>query len=777
MKNKVVLAVSLLCALGVRAAPSLSVVLPAKPSRIETFAAEELRYHLNKAGLGRADVEGEDKLVASGDIRRFFIGATESAKRAGIRVEKLAVEEHLVKGVGRDVYLVGGDRDLVDKSLKMPFVDDGGKFSPGTLYAVYEFLEKTMGVKWLWPGESGEVIPRRDLPKTDGLLLRGREPLVLRRYGGESDTVREPVGDTFYGWADVENARTDIARRKLWLVRNRLGARRKFNGSHAFTDWWRRYGKDHPEYFALLPNGRREALEGDKDGRNTTLCVSNPDLHRQIVANWNGSGSSRTQPYYTACVNACENDTPGMCTCAKCRAWDADDPRFGENPYWRGETKGPFKNAGRFRILSSVLWGEDGKTKVKQGVPSLSDRYVKFYNAILAAAREKVRGAEVFGYAYANYSEPPRETKVADGIIVSYVPRMFFPYTAQDSAAFRSDWGGWRTAGATQMIYRPNYMLAGGNLPICSARRIADDIGFAATNGMIAISQDSLTGVWSAQSLHNYVVTRLMREPTAGFTKLRDEYLSAFGPAAPQIRDYCDLVESVGANLSFDDWQAITVANRSPNGNAGGGFKNFTTVAADLYSEAWFDRTFRCLDAAAATVGGDEGVRRRIAFLRRGVLDAHNTYRTRVAQKSGDQAAFKKALAEMDAYRASVEVEGVCQWYWTATREASGSGWYRDRKADVEIVIPATPTDAERQAAKVLKARLVASGVARCRIEAEYDAGDAKKLYFVGRTKRALKNGLDGKPEGLSVVGPDVFLFGLDIVKVVEAATLPEEAQ
>jgi hypothetical protein len=373
-----------------------------------------------------------------------------------VDVAALKPEERIVKGVGGDVYIAGGDRGADGKYRPG---DTGGKACFGTLYAAYDFLEKEMGVRWIWPGELGEVVPKRAIPVIDGVERRGREPLVLRNFGGEPDADRIPTGSRMLGWNDIDNARKDVERRRVWLMRNRIGARRKFNGSHAFTDWWKRYGKDHPEYFNLLPNGKREPLKGDDKGRNVTLCVSQPKLWRQIVENWSKSGAVRPQPYYVPCVNVCENDTPGMCVCANCRAWDAPDPRFAENDYWNGSGKCPLEKEGRFRYLADVQWGETGGSKVLLSLPSVTDRYLKFYNAVLAEARKKVPDAVVYGYAYANYLSAPKETKVSDGVIISFVPRMYFPYTKSESDYFRKHWMGWRNAGANQLIYRPNYML------------------------------------------------------------------------------------------------------------------------------------------------------------------------------------------------------------------------------------------------------------------------------------------------------------------------------
>jgi uncharacterized protein YaaQ len=185
---------------------------------------------------------------------------------------------------------------------------------------------------------------------------------------------------------------------------------------------------------------------------------------------------------------------------------------------------------------------------------------------------------------------------------------------------------GWRNAGANQLIYRPNYMLAGANMPINTARRIASDIGFAARNGMMAISQDSLTGVWSAQALQNYVVTRLMREPELGYEKALDEFVSAFGPAAKEMKAYCSFLEDVGNGLSVEDWQELGQKNKCPRGNAGGGFMNFVLVSADIYSENWYDKAESLLSRAKSKAvragAAGEKAAKRVDFMLKGLKEA-----------------------------------------------------------------------------------------------------------------------------------------------------------
>ena len=654
---------------------STLIVLPEKPTVSERFAAKELKYHLEKATGQVLPVVSETRAADCG--RSFYIGNVKALAKAGVDYSALKDEERLVKGVGGDVFLVGGERPRLDRIVtsevhRLTYGFAGG----GTLYAVYDFLEKDMGVKWIWPGELGEVIPERPLPLLDGVERRGMEPLLKRSIRGNIENSRRiKIANRLWGWKDVANARRDAERRMLWLTRNRMGYRRNFSFGHAFTKWYSIH-RDKPEYFAMQPSGLRGRFaDVSADHRMNCaypLCVSNPDVHRAIVDAWAvGAAKALRKGGSVRYINVCENDTPGFCVCGSCRSWDAADARFGLHPYWKGEIK-DVNSRNRF-FMGNMQWGEDGESIPGMDPPSVTDRYVKFYNAVLAEARKLHPSAEVCAYAYANYVSPPKETRVSDGVVVAFVPAVCFPYGKAESETFRAQWGGWNEKGAAQMFYRPNYMHGGGMMPYSSARQMAEDINFAYAHGMVGVDHDSMNGAWSAQALKNYVSARILREPDAAFEKMRGEFLAAFGAGAEDVRRYCEMLEALNDRYTSKEWGAVGRRNRTVRGSPGGGWRYFMMNIADLYSEEWFASADALLVSAESRTSGVE--RRRVSFLRKGLRAGLLTYRTRVAQKSGDDAAFRSAFSAMVDYRASVEAEGICSWAVFADREQTMAGW------------------------------------------------------------------------------------------------------
>jgi len=640
------------------------IVLPANPLEIERYAANELAYHLEQATGVRTTIVYEDEVPVEGNDRRYYVGATAAAKRAGLLASPFERDEHHVKGIGRDLYFLGGDRDgrEIDLYWSAP--------AHGTMWAVYDYLEHEMGVRWLWPGKSGEVIPKRTDVPVAGVDRRAKEKLFNREFYCERH-----VPDAI-GWADVANREKFDLDQRRFLLRHRNGNSRFTAAGHAFWVWWEQYGKSHPEYFMERLDGTRgPCSDAPNDVHNVSMCVSSPEFHRQIVHNWlRRTCKDVDGEHYETMINCMENDSPGMCLCARCRSWDPPDPRFDASPYWSRKLK-TITRREYWEQLACVQWGESDGAPTASEPASVSDRYVKFYRAVLAEARRHEPTAEVIGYAYANYLEPPKETTVPEGVLIEYVPRMFFPYDKSCSDLFRKYWSGWNRMGAEKMIYRPNYMLAGANLPLNQARIIADDFGFAWKHGMQACYFDRQTGAWSVQAVMNYTVYRLMREPDLGYERALAEFCACFGAAAPVVRDYWALFETVGKDLPAHEYQKMCRENTTPRGGAGGGNQTFMLIAPDLFSEAFFDKARSILSRAEGLAADDAAVRGRLRYLAEGLRDAQLTYRTRCLQKKGDKAGFDAAFKALCAYRATVEAHDVCNYSYHCQNERNNVGW------------------------------------------------------------------------------------------------------
>jgi hypothetical protein len=216
-----------------------TIVLPAQPNAVERYAAQELSEHLAKATCAALPVQNENALDGPAVATRIYLGNTKAAQAAGLDGEKLRRETFTLRSNEQALFIVGRDEtgNPLDRDT-----------SAGTLFGVYEWLERELGVRWLWPGDLGTVVPRaRDV------ALRAVDVTVQPRFFQRH--VRPGLGFTssnpalgFTSKAAEEYARVQ----SVFLRRQRMGRSEKMAYGHAFTDWWSKYGREHPEWFQLV---------------------------------------------------------------------------------------------------------------------------------------------------------------------------------------------------------------------------------------------------------------------------------------------------------------------------------------------------------------------------------------------------------------------------------------------------------------------------------------------------------------------------------------------
>ena len=128
------------------------IVLPVEATEVEQYAAEELVYHVHKGTGVTLEVVAEDA-VGARPGGRVFLGNTDAARAAGIDLSALEPEVVVLRTVEGNLIVAGEDTE-------------GDPISEvthcGTLWGVYELLDRFMGVRWLWPGELGVHVPPTD---------------------------------------------------------------------------------------------------------------------------------------------------------------------------------------------------------------------------------------------------------------------------------------------------------------------------------------------------------------------------------------------------------------------------------------------------------------------------------------------------------------------------------------------------------------------------------------------------------------------------------------
>ena len=374
---------------------------------------------------------------------------------------------------------------------------------PGTLFAVYGFLEKILNVVWTMPGDENIVAPAAETVRMpDGWSWRYCPPLKsgMMRGGtarrGEKDRCAEMVPNALRrSEAQIAQANADA---KRWKLRQKMWIRESMPFGHAFTTWNDKYRDTHPEYLALQSNGERgTANKGSRAARFMKLCLSNEDVVDVIVSQYVKAGKPK---YY----NICPNDGYGFCRCEKCRALDCpqtDDERA---------------------------------LKFSKAV-NLTDRYVNFWNRIakkIVAIRPDVM---LDTYAYSCYREPPRRERVAypDNMCFGMVPSQEDDNFAQIRA--------WKAKGMKHFKLRPNYLCYRGWIPRGYERFFLENFKMNYREGMIGTDYDGAPR-GEVTAFECYAIARAHQNPEISFEQIEKEFLSQYGKAAPKMKEYFDRV-------------------------------------------------------------------------------------------------------------------------------------------------------------------------------------------------------------------------------------------
>ncbi len=604
--------------LVVEGRPRMTVLIPDTPLPVQKSAAEELQYHIRRATGAELPILPERQARPEGP--KVYLGPCHRTVAAGLWPAPVKPNGYVVQTIGQELFICGDDTNG-----NVFWMQHANRTRVGTLFGVYELVQRELKVRWLWPGELGTVVPRARSIRLGDWNRVGAPHFIHARWADYGPGVSGPQG-----WSSNEVRERFIDEQGKWLRRHRFALGIAVDMAHSFSHWWEPYGQAHPEYFNELPDGTRRPdptfYSGDPE--LVSMSVGEPALWAEVVANWQKTRTPGA-PY----IDATENDTNGKCVCAKCLALDVPGPLCAT----------PFSE----RVAKCREDFAAGRTGWESHLGSLSDRYARYYLAVQREAEKVDPQATVMGFAYANYLRPPLQTRLNDRIIIGLVPSLHFPWTAEKRKTAREEWDGWARTGAS-LFLRPNYMLDGHNLPIFFARALGEDFAYCAAHGLIGTTFDSLTGQYGTQGANLYMLARLHDDPTVPVQQVLDEYTSGFGPAQAAVRKYLDLWDQVSGAVDEELCQKITTH-----------WVNFYRDADVIFTPEVIGRAWAILKEAEVAARSDPEAAAGVAFLSEGLRHAELTMETQKAHraflKDRDMAAYGRALERLDDYRKSIE--------------------------------------------------------------------------------------------------------------------------
>lgn len=491
------------------------IILPAKPTRFTKIAAADLAEYIEKVGGERPKIlEGLPNSIPKHAI---WVGVQPVLQELfpTTDFELKHPEEILLKCdgkhlaiVGRDVWdpltnkmkILGGKTEAERKNYLAGFAEangdvEGFQYEYGTVNAVYTFLQDKLGIRWLWPGAEGEVVPKQSQVSLGSFELRYHPKIRMRQTVYAQLAIYKKGGEPGQSGGD-------------WVRRQRIQLDSLYapSGGHGFTEWYSAFHKTHPEYFALQSDGTRE-YKGEP--RHAKLCQSNPAVWEQwlkIMEEMIAKNPHRTV------FNVAANDSTGsgICCCDRCKAWDHPE-------------------------AAKMIWNYPGGKELVGN--ATTDREVTFANLLVQKLRERYpdKDYKVLIQAYGGAASPPNKAVPGANVIVSSVATPF------------SNLEGWSKVTTGGLIWRPNFadpahFKTGGPPDITGSGALFQK---AAACGATGVSLDMLWSWWATQGPMYYLMAQLAWNPNRPVDEIMDDYYQkGFGPAAEEIEAYWKLMEN-----------------------------------------------------------------------------------------------------------------------------------------------------------------------------------------------------------------------------------------
>lgn len=509
-------------------APKATIVTSAEPSAVELLAAQELQLYLERM---------------SGAVVPIV---ARTARPSGFAL--LLGPEHVEsKRALRDLPRPLGEEGV--RILKVPgALVLTGEQELGTLWAVYSFLEKYLGVRWFQEHRYGEVALRR-------------ETIVV----GQIDEAKTPAFPMrWVGWSHW--SRRNKCNAALHIGGKRVGFN-VWGGYHTFSSLLssRDYFGAHPEWFPLIDGERRQrnpriALpRGYYKGHQ--ICTSAPAVAKQVVRNMRRL--LENDPSLRV-LGLGPNDGMGYCACPGCRALDEDDVQSDQR---------------------------------------MSRRLLVFYNQVARRLEATHPHVIVKGGAYHIYTRPPKDrTLTAEdnlGIQICHYSQYCLNHSVFDSACQRNArfldlLNGW--ARLTKHIYFYEYYWKCNwcEMPWPIVHSIRRDIPQFKAMGVVDGLYTQYTAAnTSTIGLNYYVAAKLLWDPGLDVDRLlADFYEKYYAEAARPMRRY------------HEAWE--TALQKSGKCISGGGMN-----ALGIYKTAHLDQCERQL-TEALTLANDDTVNARI---------------------------------------------------------------------------------------------------------------------------------------------------------------------
>lgn len=442
-----------------------SIILTNNASLSERTAAKELQTIIK-------DISGATLPISNHSVNKgIYIGWT---AHTGVPKPAATDESFTYKSADGNLYIYGGSER-------------------GTMYGVYCFLERELGVHWYT--STFTKIPKRDhyiLPR----LFHSEKPAIKKRL------------DFLY----------DALHHNEWAAHNLLNTQHQYSqtpygpmssywGMHTFQTLMPPavYFEEHPEYYSVYKGQRSD---------NSQLCLSNEQMRHELTKNL--LDTIAKNPGYW-CYDVSQNDNPHPCECAACQR------------------------------LEKVYGGHSGA--IIWFVNQVARDVKRFYPHIYI-------GTFAYSYTRQAPKSNIRPDDNVVIRLCDIECCMAHPLEdCPQNRSFLTDMNDWRRKAKNIYIWDYTTGFLNYLLPFPNFEVLADNFRYFSQSNVIGILEEGAHDApWNEFSeLKQWLIAKLMWNPNQDVDSLATLFINDYyGTAAPYIKQYYDLCqEQVTADTHF----------------------------------------------------------------------------------------------------------------------------------------------------------------------------------------------------------------------------------
>ncbi|MFW6162761.1 MAG: DUF4838 domain-containing protein [Planctomycetota bacterium] len=587
--------------------PAAAIVLAAEPTKVAQLAAYEFRHHV------RLITGAELPIVKGGKAPEgttpILLGESAAIRKRGLRSADFEPQEYLIQIEPDALVLTGRDKDeretiVYDPGNPFRFRTWPGLFDEqGTLYAVYDFLERHCGVRWFAPHEFGTVAPKRTTLTVRGGEVRRAPAFAYRDLGwvmriseaynaatslwprkapvqkGIDQLAYPTLRERFPGRWKYIHAKRGVNR--LFLHRHRLGGHR-YQANHSFYGYYDRFWEKNPKCPEVFVEKRPQYFAQGYEGRPPQMCYTDDGFIRQVIADARCYFDTGEVPHRAVAFGdffaLVPMDNSSYCKCPDCQALtnrEEADSRFFSNGY-------------------------------------ASDYVFGFANRVAKAISTSHPDKYLATLAYARYAYYPKRVRLESNIAVQlclHVRNVYDPAVQANDLKFFRSW-------VTKEKDRPIYLW----LYYCFPQERGARGGWHCFPGFFAhgaarwfrrFHRHGVRGAffngWGQQT-DAYVTLKLLDDPTREVDAILDDYFKGYYGAAaePMKRLYLSIEDTYSDPAHY------------PEGFSGHQRKK---IAWEHLGTAERIERFGKLVARARQAATTEAQKRRVALFEREVWD------------------------------------------------------------------------------------------------------------------------------------------------------------